>query len=350
MSEIVEQAFNEVIGLIHTARRKAFQAANTVLIELYWQVGEYISRKMKTAEWGEGVIENLAQYIAKEHPDLKGFTRRNFFRMRQLYEVYCDDPIVAPLARQLPWAHNVVVLNKCKLPEEREFYTRLAIKERLSKRALERQIDGCVFERKMLVSTKVLPLGALLYPNIQEESKDIYLLDFLDLPAHHSEQDLRSGLVANLKKFLMELGRDFCFVGEEYPLQVGSKDFSVDLVFFHRGLSCLIAFELKIDDFKPAYMGQLSFYLEALDRDVRKPHEKPSIGILLCKSKDAEVVEYVLSRTLSTALVAEYKTRLPEKTVLQQKLREFYELEAQRDSEWRQNKKTKGAENEKEKQ
>ena len=327
MSEVMDQSFNEVVSLIRKARRQAYQAVNTVLIDLYWQVGEYISRKVETAVWGEGVIDNLARFIAESHPDLKGFTRRNLFRMKQVYETYCSDEKVAPLVRQLPWAHNLIILSSCKLPEEREFYIRLVIKDHLSKRELGRQIDGCLFERKVLAPAKVSPPVTLLYPAAREEFKDSYLLDFLDLPEGHSEKDLQKGLVADLKKFLMELGRDFCFVGEEYRLQVGGQDFFVDLLFFHRGLSCLVVFELKINDFKPEYMGQLSFYLEALDRDVRKPHEKPSIGILLCKSRDAEVVEYALSRTLSPALVAEYTTRLPEKALLQKKLNEFYELE-----------------------
>lgn len=333
MSDIMGQSFNEVVDLIRSARQKAYQAVNTVLVDLYWQVGEYISRKVESASWGEGVIDNLAQYIAQNHPDLKGFTRRNLFRMRQLYETYRHDEKVAPLVRELPWAHNLLVLSKCKLPEEREFYIRLAIKERLPKRELERQIDGGLFERKVLSPAKVSPAVTQIHPFAQEAFKDVYVLDFLQLPDGHGERDLRRGLVADLKKFLVELGSDFCFIGEEYRLQVGGQDFFVDLLFFHRGLSCLVAFELKIDDFKPAYMGQLSFYLEALDRDVRKSHEKASIGILLCKSKDAEVVEYTLSRTLSPALVAEYKMCLPDKALLRKKLNEFYALERDRISE-----------------
>ena len=156
--------------------------------------------------------------------------------------------------------------------------------------------------------------------------KDTYLLDFLNLPATHSEDDLQRALVANLRQFLLELGADFAFVGERYRLQVGGRDFFVDLLFCHRDLTCLVAFELKVEQFEPADLGQLQFYLEALDRDVKKPHERPSIGVLLCATKDSEVVEYALSRTVSPALVAEYQTRLPNKKLLQAKLHEFYEL------------------------
>jgi RecB family endonuclease NucS len=158
--------------------------------------------------------------------------------------------------------------------------------------------------------------------------KDAYALEFLELPAGHTEADLHRGLLGQLRTFLIELGRDFCFVGSEFPLQVGGRDFALDLLFFHRGLNCLVAIELKVDRFEPAHLGQLDFYLEALDRDVRKPHENPAIGLLLCASKDSEVVEYALSRSLSPALVAQYQTQLPDKQLLAAKLHEFYALNA----------------------
>ncbi|WP_414930068.1 PDDEXK nuclease domain-containing protein [Variovorax sp. Root434] len=156
--------------------------------------------------------------------------------------------------------------------------------------------------------------------------KDAYTLQFLDLPAAHTEADLHRGLLARLRTFLIELGRDFCFVGSEFPLQVGGRDFALDLLFFHRALNCLVAIELKVERFEPEHLGKLNFYLEALDRDVRKPHENPAIGVLLCASKDNEVVEYALSRTLSPALVAQYKTQLPDKQLRAGKLHEFYGL------------------------
>jgi predicted nuclease of restriction endonuclease-like (RecB) superfamily len=232
--------------------------------------------------------------------------------------------------RQLPWTHNLLILGK-KRPEEREFYLRLCIRERWGKRELEHQLAGALFERTVLAPLIVSPLVRQLHPAAETIFKDTYLLDFLNLPAGHSEADLQRALVTNLKKFLLELGRDFCFVGEQYQLQVGGQDFYLDLLLYHRGLQCLVDFELKIDDFKPEYLGKLEFYLEALDRDVKKTHERPSIGVLLCASKDNEVVEYALSRSVSPALIAEYQTCLPAKKLLQQKLHEFYEL-AQADS------------------
>ena len=163
-----------------------------------------------------------------------------------------------------------------------------------------------------------------MYPDALSVFRDAYTVEFLSLPHAHAEADLHRGLLDKLKDFLIELGRDFCFVGSEYPLQVGGQDFALDLLFFHRGLSSLVAVELKVGRFEPEYLGKLAFYLEALDRDVRKPHEHPSIGVLLCASKNDEVVEYALSRTLSPALIAEYQTQLPDKRLLQAKLHELY--------------------------
>lgn len=327
-----EAAFAEVVGLIETARQRAYQAVNTELIDLYWRVGEYISRKLKTAAWGEGVVAELARYIQRRHPNLRGFTRASLFRMRQFYETYHRDKKVAPLVRQLPWAHHLMILGRCKLAEEREFYIRLAIREKWPKRELERQLAGSLFERAVLNPPKVAPALRQIHPDALGVFKDSYLVEFLQLPEDHSGADLHQGLVRKLRDFLIELGRDFCFVGSEYPVQVGGRDFSLDLLFFHRGLNSLVAVELKVDEFQPEYLGKLEFYLEALDRDVRKPHERPSIGVLLCATKDSEVVEYALSRSLSPALIAEYQTRLPEKKLLQAKLHEFYEL-AQRPTE-----------------
>ncbi len=335
-----EPAFREVIGLIQSARARALQTVNTELIDLYWRVGEYISRKVETAAWGEGVVDELARYIARQHPDIRGFTRRNLFRMRQFYETYRTQPKLSALLRQLPWTHNLLIFGKCKRPEEREFYLRLCTREHWGKRELERQLAGALFERTVLAPPKVSPLVTQLHPAADSVFKDTYLLEFLNLPEVHSEADLQRALVSNLKKFLLELGRDFCFVGEQYQLQVGGKDFYLDLLLYHRELQCLVDFELKIDEFKPEYLGKLEFYLEALDRDVRKPHERPSIGVLMCASKDNEVVEYALSRSVSPALIAEYQTCLPAKKLLQQKLHEFYEL-AQSDAAHKPGKKRK---------
>ncbi|MDO9041009.1 MAG: PDDEXK nuclease domain-containing protein [Desulfocapsaceae bacterium] len=321
---IRQDDFNEITQLIAVARLRAVQSVNTTLIELYWQVGQTISRKIEQAEWGDGVVAQLAEHLAQTQPGLRGFTRPNLFRMRQFYETYRGDTIISPLVRQLPWTHNLIILNQSKRPEEREFYLRLAIREKWSKRELERQFKAALFERTVLNPVKVSPLVSQIHPDALSIFKDSYMVEFLDLPQGHAETDLHRGLLQRLKDFLIELGRDFCFVGSEYPLQVGGRDFALDLLFFHRGLNCLVVIELKVGRFEPEYMGKLGFYLEALDRDVKKPHEQAAIGVLLCASKDDEVVEYALSRSLSPALIAEYQTQLPDKALLQAKLHEFY--------------------------
>lgn len=316
--------FSEVVHLIAAARQHAYQAVNTALIELYWQVGAYISNKIKAAEWGDGVVDALAKHLALTQPNLKGFTRPNLFRMRQFYETYQGDQIVSALLRQLPWTHNLIILSRSKHPEEREFYLRMAVQEKWSSRELERQFTTALFERVILNPVKVSPAVTLLHPDALSVFKDSYIVDFLNLPEQHSEADLHKGLLTKLKHFLLELGRDFCFVGSEFPVQVGKQDFALDLLFFHRGLNALVAIELKVDKFQPEHLGKLNFYLEALDRDHKKPHENPAIGVLLCASKDDEVVEYALSRSLSPAMIAEYQTQLPDKKLLQAKLHEFY--------------------------
>lgn len=326
VTSATENAFGEVLGLIESARKRAYQAVNTGLIELYWQVGAYISGKLEAAEWGDGVVDQLAQYLAKSQPGLKGFTRSNLFRMRQFYDTYRHDEIVAPLVRQLSWSNNLIILGQSKRPEEREFYLKLAVQEQWGKRELERQFKTALFERSVLHPAKMSPVLTQLHPDALNVFKDSYLVEFLGLSDGHGEADLHQGLLARLKDFLLELGRDFCFVGSEYPLQVGGRDFALDLLFFHRGLNCLVAIELKVDRFEPEYLGKLNFYLEGLDRDHRKAHENPAIGVLLCASKDDEVVEYALSRSLSPALIAEYQTQLPDKKLLQAKLHEFYAL------------------------
>jgi predicted nuclease of restriction endonuclease-like (RecB) superfamily len=319
-----EVVFSEIVRLIEESRHRALQAVNSALIDLYWQVGEIISRKIESAEWGDGVVPQLAAYIARTQPGIRGFTRANLFRMRQFYKTYKDDTIVAALLRQLPWTHHLIILGQSKRREEREFYLRMSIQEQWSSRQLIRQFKAALFERAVLTPAKVSAPMRQMEPEVLSVFKDSYMLEFLDLPTRHAEDDLHRALLLKLRDFLIELGRDFCFVGSEYPVQVGGRDFAIDLLFFHRGLNSLVAIELKVGQFEPEFLGKLAFYLEALDRDVRKAHERPSIGVLLCASKDDEVVEYSLSRTLSPALIAEYQTQLPDKRLLQAKLREFY--------------------------
>jgi predicted nuclease of restriction endonuclease-like (RecB) superfamily len=317
-----QHTFNALLQHIQQARQKVFAQVNTALIDLYWQVGKTISQQVQAQAWGKGVVVELASYIAQHAPDIKGFSDKNLWRMKQFYETYADDTKLSSLVRELPWTHNTVIFSRCKTAEEREYYLNVVYAEKLSKRELERQIDASQFERTML-GAKLSPLVRELSPAILTTFKDNYVLEFLGLPETHSESDLQKALTQHIKAFILELGNDFIFMGEEYRLQVGNQDFYIDLLFYHRGLAALVAFELKIGQFSPEHMGQLNFYLEALDRDVKKPHENPSIGVLLCRDKDDEVVEYALSRNLSPALVAQYQLQLPDKKLIQAKLHEL---------------------------
>ena len=245
--------------------------------------------------------------------------------MRQFYEAFAAaDERVSALLRQIPWTHHLMILGQSKGPEEREFYLRLVTQEHWSSRELERQLKLALFERAVAEPPKVSAALRQMHPEAASVFKDAYMLEFLGLPEPHTESELHGSLLVKLRQFLIELGRDFCFVGSEFPVQVGGRDFALDLLFFHRGLNCLVAIELKVGRFEPEYLGKLGFYVEALDRDVKKAHESLAIGVLLCASKDDEVVEYALSRTASPALIAQYWTQLPDKALLQAKLHEFW--------------------------
>lgn len=326
MTDNLQPQFTEVLTLIQTAQTQVITTANQTLIQLYWAIGQYISQRMQTAEWGQKTIEQLAAFIQAQEPGIKGFEKRNLERMRQFYETYSEDEITTALRTQLSWTHHRILMSRCKSTEERQFYLQLANRERYSTRELDRQINSGIFERTRLADAKLSPLLQSRPQPVSGVFRDSYVLDFLNLPPSHSESDLKIALIRCLKAFILELGRDFTFLGEEYRIQVGNSDFFIDLLFYHRELQSLVAFELKIDKFKPEYFGQLEFYLEALDRDIKKPHENPSIGVLLCRDKDDEVVEYATSRSLSPTVVAEYEIKLIPKEVLRRKLNEFYEL------------------------
>ncbi len=323
----MDKRFTDIIQLIKQSRTKAIKAVNAELIDLYWNIGEYISKKIEQSEWGVAVVTELANFIQTQEPEIKGFSDKNIWRMKQFYETYKDFPKLSPLVREISWTNNLLIFSRCKTIEEMEFYLKLVKQESYSKRELDRQISAGFFERTMIGNSKLSPAVRESNNDLSNTFKDSYVFEFLNLPDPHSESDLQRGLVRQMKNFILELGRDFLSIGEEYKLQVGNSDFYIDLLFYHRGLQCLVAFELKADKFKPDHLGQLNFYLEALDRDVKKPNENPSIGVLLCKDKDSEVVEYALSRSLSPTMVSEYKTQLPDKKLLQQKLHELFDNE-----------------------
>ena len=246
--------------------------------------------------------------------------------MKQFYELYKDNEKVSTLLTQLSWSNHLKIMSACKNMEERIFYMNMCIKEKYSARELARQIDSGYYERYM---PSQRPLTHAIDESKQATGNiflDNYVLDFLNLPAEVSEHDLQKSIIQNLKDFILEIGKDFTFIGEEYRVQVGNHDYYIDLLFYHRGLSCLVAFELKIGEFKPEYVGKINLYLEALDREVKKENENPSVGVILCASKDDEVVEFALSRSLSPTIVSEYNLKLIDKKLLQRKLKEYIEL------------------------
>ena len=316
--------FSKLITIIDDARSRALKAVNAELIQMYLDVGACLSDLCAQSEFGDGIIDQVASFIARENPNIKGFNRRGLYRMKQFYEAYRGDEFVSPLVTQISWTNHLLILSGCKSREERHFYLALCAREQYSKRELERQINSAYFERYMLSRTK--PISQRVPGDVRDSILDTYVLEFLDLPDVFSERNLRKAIIANLKQFILEFGKDFTLVGEEYRVQVGNTDFFIDLLFYNRALSCLVPIELKLGKFRPEHIGQINFYLEALDRDVRKPNENPSVGVILCASKDDAVVEYALSRSISPTLVSDYQLCLPDKQLLQNKLRELTEL------------------------
>ena len=324
-----KEQFAEVVSMIQHTRNEVIRLANASLINLYWRVGKYISDKISVSEWGDGVVKQLAEYIEKNSPETKGFSDKNLWRMKQFYELYNGaDEKLSSLLRHISWTNNLTIMSRSKSPEERLFYLQLCVHDRLSTRQLNRQIDSALYERNAVGGPKLSSVLREIAPQAEQIFRDQYVMEFIGGKEYEHENSMKAALVKQMKKFILELGKDFLFYDEEFRLQVGNSDFRIDLLFYHRELQCLVAFELKMEKFKPEHLGQLNFYLEALDRDVKKPKENPSIGILLCKDKDDSVVEYALSRSLSPTMVAEYQLRLPDKALLQKKLHDIYELDS----------------------
>ena len=362
--------FEQVVILIEEARNRAFSKVNAELVLLYFNVGNIVSDKVAVGVWGENTVGELAKYIALKLPELSGFNRRGIYRMMQFFEAYSatsecfllwatiqnqkvspaatlnsisgntEEAIVSQMATQLQnidnqpkkfvsavltqisWTNHLEIFSAVKIAEQRLFYMMMCIKEKWTKLELRRQIQSAVFERTMLSNPIVTTLRTQLP---QDLFKDPYIFEFLDLPDGHSESDLEKALILNLQKFILEIGKGFTYMGNQYRLQVGNKDYYTDLLFYHRDLQCLVLFELKIQEFEPEFLGKLNFYLEALDRDVKRPFENNSVGVLLCKGKDTEVVEYAMARNTSPAMIADYETKLIPKNVLAKKLHQLVE-------------------------
>ncbi len=319
-----QKAFEEIRTLILIAKEKTSKVINKNLIELYWNIGKYISEKVNQEKWGNGTVEKLSNFLKINEPSSKGFSSQNLWRMKQFYETYYQNKKLSPLVREIGWTNNMIIISQTKSDEEREFYLNLTAKEKYSKAELTRQLSSGLYERTMLSKKNISPIAREKYPNINKHIRDYYSLEFLGLANNYSEFTLKKSIIRNLKDFILEFGKDFLFIEEEYRLQIGTKDYAIDLLFYHRELNCLVALELKVGDFKPEYMGKMDFYLGALDKNVKKPHENPSIGIILCKTKDENIVEISLNRSTSPTIISQYETKLINKELLRRKLDELF--------------------------
>ena len=367
-----EQQFDEVINIILQHQSRALRAVNEETLLMAWNVGGYVSHKLKSEEWGSKVVTQLSEYIRTKQPKLKGYSRSSIYNMVLFYEEYSSErflstasqylskefvqpktaqinnpslsqtnqgttvfpmQIVQPRIGQFPklltlttLTNHIEILCRCKSSEERLFYILYAHKEHLVKRELQRSITNQTYTT-LLGDKKNMSKGLLqTYPNAPVVFKDTLFVDFLGLPQKHSETKLKKGLIEHMKQFILELGKDFIFMDQEYNLNVGASTFKADLLFFHRGLQALVAVELKKTKFHPRDLGQLEFYLEALDRDVKRSNENPSSGILLCPDADKMVVEYAMSRSMSPTLITEYKRILIPQERMQEQLNEYCNL------------------------
>lgn len=326
---LVDTGFNQIIKMIEKHKNNAYRKVNEEMILLYLEIGKFLYDLREKSNYGDKITTKASVFMKNNYPNIKGFTKRNIERMIQFYSIYKDDEIASPLVTQLSWTNNLLILSGTNSKEERHFYLKLSIKNCYSKRELDRQISSAYYERYMLSDGKKLPIvNKTLDENDYPNTKilDTYSLEFLDLPAEFSEKDLKNAIIKNLKDFILEVGKGFTFIGDEYRIQVGNHDFFIDLLFYNRELSCLVAFELKLGEFKAEYLGKMNLYLEALDRDVKKEGENPSVGVILCSSKDKDVVEYSISKNVSQTLISEYKLKLINKKLLETKLKEMKDL------------------------
>ena len=312
----------EIKGQIRQRQYQALRAANRELVDLYWWLGENISRRQTELGWGKAVVETLAGDLQAEFPGRNGFSAPNLWLMRQFFNEYSQKPNLQPLVREISWAKNLLILARCKDDLEREFYLRATARFGWTKNVLQHQLDNQSYAQYLTGQTN---FDAALPDTIKAQAllavKDHYTFDFLGLADEHSERELENALVRNLRSFLSEMGGAFTFVGSQFRLEVDGKDYFIDLLLFHRRLRCLVAIELKIGEFKPEHKGQIEFYLDTLDQQHRIEGENPPIGIVICRSKTKTVVEYALRNmarplgiatyTVTPQLPASYRGELP---------------------------------------
>jgi len=304
----------EIKERIRRAQYEALRAVNKELVALYWDIGRVIADRQADAAHGAAIVEQLAADLQLEFPGIGGYSRRNLFYMREFYLAYRELPKVQPLVAQIGWTQNLIVLQRCKEPLEREFYIRMTRKFGWSKNVLIHQIENQSYEKTLLGQTN---FDQALTPELRAQAKlavrDEYTFDFLELGEQHAERELERALLARIEDFLRAMGGVFAFLGSQYRLEVSDKEYFIDLLLFHRRMKCLVAIELKIGEFEPEFVGKMQFYLAALDRQVREEGENPAIGIILCKEKDRTVVEYALHDARKPIGVAIYRIvkRLP---------------------------------------
>jgi len=326
MSKLKLKGYNkflkEIKDEIEQRRYKALQTVNKALIELYWEIGRRIVKMQEKSGWGEAIVENLAKDISAAFPDTKGFSERNLWNMKQYYLAYRCSRKLQTLSAEISWSNNILILSETNSQNEREFYLKLCIREKWSYRELKRQIDTDFFTRcsNFKNANKTL---SLRNRNTLVHFKDHYVLDFLGLKEVYSEKQFRKAILGNLRQFFLEFGKGFSFVGEEYPLKIGDDIFKIDLLFYHRDLRCLIPVELKLSKFKPEYIGKMQFYLAALDEQTKLTHENPSIGLILCKSKNDETVKLAISQAARKIGIATYQTKLVDTKLVIKKLRQI---------------------------
>jgi len=312
----------EIKSQIRRRQFRALQAVNHELLDLYWWLGENIQQRQVAQGWGKAVVENLARDLQAEFPGRNGFSAQNLWLMRQFFSEYSQRPKLQPLVREVSWSKNLIILARTKDDLEREFYLRATARFGWTKNVLQHQIDNQSYAKYLNGQTN---FDLVVSDNIKAQAllavKDHYSFDFLGLAEQHSERELEQALVHNLRGFLSEMGGAFTFVGNQYRLEVGGKEYFIDLLLFHRRLRCLIAIELKIGEFKPEHKGQIEFYLDTLDQKYRLEGENPPIGIVICRSKTKTMVEYALrtmtrplgiaTYTVSPQLPASYQKDLP---------------------------------------
>ena len=299
---------------VRAAQYAALKAVNREQIALYWDIGRLIVERQAGSSWGKSVVENLARDLQAEFPGTQGFSASNLWRMKLFCETYAPSQKLAPLVREIGWTHNLIIMERCEDPLEREFYIRMTRKFGWTKNVVAAQIDNQAYQKTMLGQTnfaKTVP--ARLRDQAKLAVKDEYTFDFLELGEEHTERELERALIGRIEQFLREMGGVFTFMGSQYRLEIGSEEYFIDLLLYHRALRCLLAVDLKIGPFKPEYVGKMQFYLAALDDLVRRADENPSIGMIICRTKERAVVEYALRESNKPIGVGTYQIvkRLP---------------------------------------